>query len=85
MLQLDGNAAGGTLLEVFGRDVTIAHATCLGCGATDSIGALMLYGHDMGVVLRCPSCGSVVLRASRTPTHVWLDATGARSIAIPMS
>ncbi len=85
MMQLDGNAAAGMLFEVFGRDVTVAHATCVGCGARESIGALMLFGHDMGVVLRCPSCGCVVLRAARTPTHVWLDATGARSIAVPMA
>jgi len=44
----------------------------------------MLYAHEMGAVLRCAGCGDVVLRVTRTPTHVWIDATGARSIAIPL-
>lgn len=85
MMRLDGNAAAGMLGELFARDLTTARATCMGCGSTDSVGALLMYGHEMGVVLRCPSCDCVVLRLARTPTHFWLDATGSRSIAIPLS
>jgi len=83
-LHLDGNAAAGLLGEVFTADVTSATAKCLGCGATGSVGSLMLYAHEMGAVLRCAGCGDVVLRVTRTPTHVWIDASGARSIAIPL-
>ena len=82
--RLDGNAAAGLLSEMFARDVTIAQATCAGCGATKTIGTLFLYAHEMGAVLRCPGCDNVVLRLSRTHTHLWLDAMGARSIAIPI-
>jgi hypothetical protein len=81
--QLDGNAAAGLLSEVFVRDVTIAQVTCAGCGATGKIGALTLYSQEMGAVLRCPHCESVIVRVVRTTTHVWLDAHGARSISIP--
>jgi hypothetical protein len=49
---------------------------------TRTIGTLMVYAHGMGTVARCPGCDRVVLRISRTPTHVWLDATGATSIVI---
>ena len=83
--RLDGNAAAGLLSEIFARDVTAARATCMGCGSTDCIGALHLYAHEMGAVLRCPGCECVVLRLARTPTHLWLDASGSRSIAIPMN
>ena len=83
--RLDGNAAAGLLSEMFARDVTIAQATCAGCGATKTIGTLFLYAQEMGAVLRCPGCENVVLRLSRTHTHLWLDATGARSIAIPFA
>ena len=83
--QLDGNAAASLLSEIFARDLTSARSTCIGCGATDSIGALRMYAHEMGAVLRCPACESVVLRVVRTPTHFWLDATGSRSIAIQIS
>jgi uncharacterized protein DUF6510 len=82
--RLDGNAAAGLLSEIFVRDVTAAHATCVGCGSTDSIGALYMYAHEMGAVLRCPRCECVVLRVVRTTTHLWLDASGSRSIAIPI-
>jgi len=82
--RLDGNAVAGLLSEMFACDITTARATCVDCGSTDSIGALHLYAHGMGAVLRCPGCECVVMRVARTPTHLWLDATGSRSIAIPL-
>jgi hypothetical protein len=82
-LRLDGNAAGGILREVFAHDVTDARATCVGCGDARAIGALLAYGHGMGVVLRCPGCDAVMLRVMRSPTHVGLDATGIRLLVIP--
>jgi DNA-directed RNA polymerase subunit RPC12/RpoP len=81
-LRLDGNAAAGILSEIFVPDLTAARATCAHCGATREIGALMVYAHGMGTVVRCPSCDSVVLCVTRTPTLVWLDATGARRIVL---
>ena len=81
---LDGNAAAGLLSEIFGRDVTAASATCSGCGSAHIIGELHLYGHEMGAVLRCVSCDAVVLRVVRTTSRLWLDASGSRSIMIPI-
>jgi ribosomal protein S27E len=81
-LRVDGNAAAGILSELFVPDLTSARAKCAGCGTTLTIGALLVYAHGMGTVVRCPGCDRVVLRVARTPTHVWLDATGATSIVI---
>jgi hypothetical protein len=81
-LRLDGNAAAGILSEVFAADLTAARATCAGCGTTRAVGALLVYAHGMGTVVRCPGCDGVVLRLARTPTRVWLDLTGARHVAI---
>jgi len=81
-LRLDGNAAAGMLREVFVPDLTAGRAKCAGCGTTRSIGALHVYSHGMGMVVRCPACDGVVLRVARTPTRVWLDARGAVSIVI---
>ena len=81
-MRVDGNAAGGMLGELFALDLTGARARCAGCGATEMVGALFVYAHGMGMVARCPHCESVVMRMSRTPTHVWLDARGATSIAV---
>ncbi len=80
--RIDGNAAAGILSEVFVQDLTAARAKCAGCGVTRSIGALIVYAHGMGMVVRCPGCDSIMLRLARTPTHVWLDSTGATSIVI---
>ncbi|HXL86306.1 MAG TPA: DUF6510 family protein [Gemmatimonadaceae bacterium] len=81
-LRVDGNAAAGVLSELFVPDLTSARAKCAGCGMTRTIGALLVYAHGMGTVVRCPGCDRVVLRVARTPTHMWLDATGATSIVI---
>jgi uncharacterized protein DUF6510 len=80
--RVDGNAAAGILSELFVPDLTVARAKCAGCGTTRTIAALLVYAHGMGTVVRCPGCDHVVLRVVRTPTHVWLDATGATSIVV---
>ena len=79
---VDGNAAAGILSELFVPDLTVARAKCAGCGVTRTIGVMLVYAHGMGTVMRCPGCDGVVLRIARTPTHMWLDATGATSIVV---
>jgi hypothetical protein len=81
-LKLDGNAAAGTLQEVFALEVTTASGTCDGCGAVGAVGALMLYAHAPGLVLRCPHCDAVVLRVVSDGTRYWLDARGLRSLEL---
>ena len=85
MRHLDGNAAAGLLRELFAMDVTAADATCVGCGSVGAVGALLEYGHAMGVVLRCAHCDAAVLRVSRTSDGFWLDLTGARVLRLPSS
>jgi NAD-dependent SIR2 family protein deacetylase len=84
-MNVDGNAAAGVLSELFVPDMTAARAKCAGCGGTREIGELLVFAHGMGTVVRCPDCDGVVMRVSRTPTHVWLDASGATSIAIRLA
>jgi hypothetical protein len=79
-LRLDGNAAAGILSELFVPDLTEARATCAQCGATRPVGALLVYAHGMGTVVRCPGCDAVILCVTRTATQVWLDPTGVRRI-----
>jgi len=80
--RVDGNAAAGIMSELFVPDMTAARMKCAGCGVTRMMGELMVYAHGMGTVMRCPDCDGVVMRLARTPTHVWVDATGATSIVI---
>lgn len=84
-LRLDGNAAAGTLREVFTHEMTGAIATCAGCRAMGPVGALLEYGHGMGIVLRCPACDALVLRIVRTPGVLRLDLSGVLLLTIPES
>jgi hypothetical protein len=84
-MRLDGNAAAGRLGELFARDVTTALATCAGCHTTAPLGALAEYGQNMGVVLRCGRCDTVMLRLVRTPRALHVDATGITVMVVPVS
>jgi ribosomal protein S27E len=80
--KLDGNAAGGILQEIFPFEMTLVQATCAGCGATDVIGALVVYMHGMGTVVRCPSCDTVLIRVAHVKGRYYLDMRGVRVLQI---
>lgn len=82
-MRLDGNAAAGALRQIFATDVTTARATCIGCGTVSAVGALLDYGHAMGIILRCPGCSAVLLRVAHTPGWLRLDASGIALLSIP--
>jgi hypothetical protein len=84
-MRLDGNAAGGALRELFAAEMTAALATCTGCGNVGPMGALLEYGHGMGVILRCPTCDTAVVRMVRTPGWLHVDASGISILMIPES
>jgi hypothetical protein len=76
---LDGNAAAGPLRELFAVDLTAALGRCVGCGRTGALGGVRAYAHAPGLVLRCPSCDTVLLRLVRDegpPARTWLDLRG---------
>jgi len=82
--KLDGNAAAGILQEIFPFEMTLVQATCTSCGATDVIGALAVYKHGMGTVIRCPSCDTVLIRVAQARGRYWLDMRGVRVLQISM-
>ena len=84
-MRLDGNAAAGRLSELFARDMTTALATCAGCHTSAPLGAVAEYGQNMGVVLRCERCDTVMLRLVRTPRAIHVDATGITVMVVPVS
>jgi hypothetical protein len=77
------SAAAGLLSEIFVPDLTAVRATCAYCGAIRALGALLVYAHRIGPVIRCPECGAVVLRVARIRNQLWLDPTGARLVVMP--
>jgi hypothetical protein len=58
---LDGNAIAGELFEHFGADMTTARGTCAHCGTSAQIAELRVYARAPGTVVRCPTCGAVVM------------------------
>jgi hypothetical protein len=65
---VDGNAMGGLLVDVFGREMTDALGGCASCGSVHVMAELMVYRSGPGDVLRCPSCESVWMVATPIPS-----------------
>ena len=80
--KLDGNAAAGTLQAIFPFEMTLALATCVGCGTTGAIGTLAAYMHAMGTILRCPVCDNMLIRVAQIKGSYWLDMRGVRALQI---
>jgi hypothetical protein len=59
MIELDGNALGGDLLEVFGVDLTGATSVCAACGTSSFVAEAVVYMGGPGRVARCRACGNV--------------------------
>jgi hypothetical protein len=79
-MKLDGNAIGGMMLELFGREMTTAVSTCRSCGATGPLGAVDVYMQAPGVVVRCRTCESVLMTIVQSSTRTWLGLGGLRVI-----
>jgi Family of unknown function (DUF6510) len=81
-MRLDGNAAAGALQEVLPFDATLAFATCAECGAHGELGGASAYLDAPGVVLRCASCESVLIRMARSDSRIWLELSGCASLEV---
>jgi hypothetical protein len=80
MERLDGNAIGGVLGEIFGREMTVAVGVCGSCGATGPVAELHVYMRAPGIVVRCKQCESVLLKIVQSDTRIWLDLGGLRTM-----
>jgi DNA-directed RNA polymerase subunit RPC12/RpoP len=85
MEYVDGNAMAGTLRELFGVEMTVARGVCAECGSMGEVASLHVYTHAPGTVVRCPTCGSVLMRLVRARDRMWLDMSGLRTIEVPSS
>jgi Zn finger protein HypA/HybF involved in hydrogenase expression len=76
MDDVDGNAIGGLLQDVFGADMTRATGTCRSCATASLVAEFAVYRRAPGVVVRCPACGSVSMVMVRTRGMICTDLTG---------
>jgi hypothetical protein len=81
-MKLDGNAIGGLLLELFGRDLTTASSTCRSCGSVELLACVDVYVHAPGTVVRCRHCQSVLMRVVRAPGRWWVDLSGLSALEV---
>jgi uncharacterized protein DUF6510 len=61
MAALDGNAIAGTLVSVFGAELTTATGVCASCGRRSLVGEFAVYLRGPGTVVRCRRCAGVVM------------------------
>ena len=61
MEALDGNAIAGTMMAVFGHEMTTETGTCADCGRRSMVAEFAVYLRGPGVVVRCRTCDSVVM------------------------
>jgi Family of unknown function (DUF6510) len=80
--RLDGNAIGGVLAEIFGREMTVAVGVCRSCGSTGQVAELHVYMRAPGIVVRCPECESVLVKIVQSGRRTWLDLSGLRTLAL---
>jgi hypothetical protein len=78
MEALDGNAIAGQLFEYFGEEMTAASGSCAHCGARSQIAELAVYLRAPGSVVRCRSCGNVVIALVEIRGTVRADLSGYR-------
>ena len=80
---VDGNAIGGMLIEVFGTEMTAASSTCETCGASRPVAELVVFRQAPGTVVRCRTCGSVLMVLVRRMDVISVDLSGLADLSPP--
>ena len=80
---VDGNTIGGLLIDVFGAEMTAASSTCATCGATRPVAELVVYRQAPGTVIRCRTCGSVLMVFVTRHGVTGVDLSGLASLSPP--
>jgi uncharacterized Zn finger protein len=80
---VDGNAIGGLLIDVFGTEMTAASSTCATCGARRPVAELVVYRRSPGTVVRCRTCGSVLMVLVKRTDVISVDLSGLASLSQP--
>jgi Family of unknown function (DUF6510) len=84
-MELDGNAIGGLLRDVFGAEMTDAEATCATCGATGPVAETVVYLRGPGTVVRCKNCTSLLMVITQIHGLNCVDAGGLAALAVSQS
>jgi ribosomal protein S27E len=77
---LDGNAIGGLLTDVFGTEMTAVRSTCATCGASRPVAEQVVYLRAPGTVVRCRTCGNILMVFVCLYGVISTDLTGLASL-----
>ncbi len=77
---VDGNAIGGLLIDVFGTEMTAADSTCGTCSASRPVAQLVVYQRAPGTVVRCRTCGSVLMVFVKAHDEMYIDLAGLAAL-----
>jgi hypothetical protein len=83
MEALDGNAIGGVLYHVFGREMTMAQAQCGHCGARGPLAECAVYLGGPGVVVRCRPCHNIGIVLVEARGMMCVDLCGLSDLELP--
>lgn len=76
MQAVDGNAIGGLLHEVFGTEMTSAPTVCGVCRDARPVAELVVYLRAPGTVVRCRTCGNVLMVFVTVHDRMCVDLQG---------
>jgi hypothetical protein len=77
---VDGNAIGGLLIDVFGTEMTAADSTCGTCGTSRPVAELVVFQRAPGTVVRCRTCGSVLMVFVQAHDVMCIDLAGLAAL-----
>jgi hypothetical protein len=80
MEALDGNAIGGLLHDVFGREMTAAAIVCGGCRSGAVVAECEVYLGGPGVVARCRACRHLLMVLVEVRGVTCVDLRGLQSL-----
>ncbi len=73
----DGNAAAGTLGEIFSFEVTSEEYACGGCGRAGTLGGAMVHEvRELGTIARRPGCGNAPICLTHNRGRDLVDLRG---------
>jgi hypothetical protein len=81
MDELDGNAIAGSLIAVFGQEMTTASGVCAHCGAQSQVAEQRVFLGGPGIVGRCRSCSSVLMVLVEIRGVTCVDLRGLATLA----
>ena len=84
MQHLDGNVVAGPLMELFGRDMTMATGRCSGCGDVTILARALVYLDAPGLTARCCVCGDPLFTLVQGDGRIRLDLRGLTGLQPPL-